>query len=1543
MQRKIFRGLFIGSVLTSLAIFVNAGGHNPLWELPADIFFTAVVFSAIFLSIKNGSTREDKNRMFAVGWLVVFALFQTLHLVHHNRNDDYFLTTKMVDIAYLMMLLSVWIHHSQISRKEVSGLSRLRGQVGLDIFNLLLLLGMFPFVFGMGNTGHLMSDSRMGYALSMLLLYDLLLSVGLVIFLLNHRFSMVHGGVVILLMISNVLQSGTQMNPLNGLISSLCLWLSYWLFFELYLAKESRLKDFYAISERDQIFSVFNDNKDAFLVLEKDAEDSYRVVNLNRSAFEMFGYPLNQIGSKPEILFGMDRQAFVRLMADEAPIKLNQAMYSEDGVRVDVDIQIQRFKVRQSIWYLLNIRDIKARRESERKLNTFEIIFKNAAEAMLVTDNKLNIIWANAEFTKLYGYSEEELIGQTPKLIQSDMQDRSFYRKMWQALANRQRWEGELTNRRKDGSLVTVHQSIVRIDDEATRSVLYISVAKDLTEKKAYEDQLFLLAYTNKITGLFNRDYLRNVFVNEHVAGAVFIKVNDLKFVRSAYGDLIANQYLIELAARIKGVSAFSLFHYYDDTFLLLPKAHSDCEGDCEQLLENLETALNQSISVENTNGYPDVTIVASKAEPVSDLETIIRRAQMTLEYALHMKIKKPLLYDEAIGAFTKRQFGLRQALKRALLQNEYFVVYQPIIELSSGRIMGMEALLRWNSKEFGLVPPLEFINILESQDLIHDVGLFVMETAFRDYQELSRLAPDQPLRLSLNISAIQLTHRGFPSRVSALLDTYQIPETQLIFEIVESQSFDQISLIQEHLRWIRSRGIQLAIDDFGTEYSSLTRLSQMDVQYLKLDKSFFDNVHKSVTDAVLVSGVIAMAFKMNMEVIAEGIEQYEQLLFVCNQKCQYVQGYYFERPLLFEELAQKRHQDYLPAIEMGQVFSEDYRLQLNQTLTQMKHVQNLELGMIETDEMGLILYINQNMANWLGALRQSLIGTSMKQWIAWEGDYQKFASQGSLIDTNEVVISVHSIGGAEVTMSASTRRLMERSGKVAKVVWYFENIEAEAQHRQGLLEKRDSYRKVFMHSPLPIVIWDTDYKIVDWNVEADSLFHLKQAANVFHLDHLFHPEGISALRFHAERLMMGHESVMENTNVDALGISHICQWHSQPVFSEGGSITKIISIIEDITLRVSAEAKVKQLFRVLDQSEQLYVLTDASDRILYVNQRMQEAFNLVDPAEKMLSDLNLVFVNEDNSLCTGFDSAEAQWHGFCMASQAGNLAYKCYREVIQDEATGQSLNIYSLRDESEQREQTKEIEAMKKLFAEQERLATIGHLAAGVAHEINNPLSYMLTNNDFLKANLSEFEAALENTPLLRTDLTEIVGSFDEGLNQIKHIVSDLKGFARANPDKEKVPTQLNDLIPKVINVAHNEIKYTAVVKLDLDPGLPEIEMNPSKIQQVMLNLMLNANHAIVKQQSGAMGEIRISTRVEGEYGVLAIADNGCGMSEETMARIFEPFFTTKPEGVGTGLGLSISKDIVEGYHGGMLEVSSVLGQGTVFRMLLPLLPDRL
>ncbi|MHB8951061.1 MAG: bifunctional diguanylate cyclase/phosphodiesterase [Rhodoferax sp.] len=550
------------------------------------------------------------------------------------------------------------------------------------------------------------------------------------------------------------------------------------------------------------------------------------------------------------------------------------------------------------------------RNRAEVQLQLKARVFEQGNEAIVITDAQSRIVRVNSAFSHITGYSEAEVLGRNPSLLSSGRQDGAFYREMWAALLAQGQWQGELWNRRKDGSLYPEWLSLSVLRDRAGAIINYVAVATDISQRKGDEEKIRMLADFDALTGLPNRRLLQDRIdtalsqaqrQGESLA-LMFLDLDRFKNVNDSLGHHAGDQLLMQVAQRLKSVlrEQDTVCRVGGDEFVLLCTS-TDATGAAHvaqklhdmtaqrYLVDQQELAISFSIGIAL---YPDDGDSFAKLSMSAD--TAMYRAKQAGRNAYRF-------FTAEMQLESNRQLELENGLRRALDLKQLSLVYQPQVSLQDGRVLGMEALLRWQHPTLGPVSPLEFIPVAEESGLILPIGEWVLRTATRQLRAwLDAGLPT--LQLAVNLSAVQFRHANLPELVTqVLLDAGLAPEC-LELELTESVAMnDPVGAIAV-MNDLHQRGVRLSIDDFGTGYSSLSYLKRFRVYKLKIDQSFVQDISTDPDDKAIVVAVIALARSLGFQTIAEGVETQGQLDFLRQQGCDEVQGYFFSRPLPADE-----------------------------------------------------------------------------------------------------------------------------------------------------------------------------------------------------------------------------------------------------------------------------------------------------------------------------------------------------------------------------------------------------------------------------------------------------------------------------------------------------------------------------------------------------------------------------------------------------------------------------------------------------------------
>lgn len=548
----------------------------------------------------------------------------------------------------------------------------------------------------------------------------------------------------------------------------------------------------------------------------------------------------------------------------------------------------------------LQARD-KALRSSETSLRLAYKVIEASHDAVMITDARGIIQSVNPSFCKLTGYSADEALGQTPSLLSSGQHDQLFYQQMWQGLQQQGYWQGEIWNKRKNGEIYPEWLSISAVRNDQGAINQYAAIFSDITERKKREQKIHELAYFDELTGLANRrlfqDRLEQALANakrhHHQLAVLFLDLDLFKRINDTLGHQAGDEALRQVAKRLQKASRAgeSVARLGGDEFTMLVP---ECEAKEEivklaqrivaqfelpfQIQQN-ELALTTSVGI---SIYPQHGHTASE---------LLKCADAAMYQAKESGRNNYSIYNSSLGQRHDQALQLEQALRKALSQQQLQVHYQPKVELKTGQLHSLEALVRWKDQELGQVAPADFIPIAETLGLIHQLGQQVLRQVCHQLQQWGPLA----VPVAVNISAKELADPQFLSQLKQILAESEVDPQLLELEITESCLLpERAAETQRVLQKLRQLGIRLAIDDFGTGYSSLSYLRHLPINCLKIDRSFIKTLPDNTNDRQITSAIIAMANAMGLDVIAEGVESQAQQEFLLSAGCQFGQGYWF-------------------------------------------------------------------------------------------------------------------------------------------------------------------------------------------------------------------------------------------------------------------------------------------------------------------------------------------------------------------------------------------------------------------------------------------------------------------------------------------------------------------------------------------------------------------------------------------------------------------------------------------------------------------------
>jgi len=573
--------------------------------------------------------------------------------------------------------------------------------------------------------------------------------------------------------------------------------------------------------------------------------------------------------------------------------------------------------------------------EANKHLNLQAAALKAAANAIVITDFHGTIIWVNRAFTTMTGYGQEEIVGKNPNLLNSGEQPESYYAELWSTILSGKVWKGEIVNRRKDGTTYTEEMTITPVSLEDTgnpTNTYFIAIKQDITQRKAAEKQIQFLAYYDALTGLPNRTLLQDR-LSKALAGArrrkdkvalLFLDLDGFKTINDSLGHSVGDLVLQEVAERLKRFAREqdTVARVGGDEFLIVLTAVKDA-ADAAVAAERLMHAMTVELVIQGRSLSISCSIgIGIFPEHGTDGETLMKNADAAMYCAKESGCNSFRFFSEGMNAEAMERLTLEHGLRLALEKRELFLVYQPQMDIATGKTTGLEALLRWQHPELGLVRPDKFIRIAENSGLIIPIGEWVLRTACsqaRKWQDEGLLA----VPVAVNVSAVQFRQEDFCELIGRVLWETGLAPQYLEMELTESLLLSNAHVTLSVLQNLRAMGLKLAIDDFGTGYSSLSYLRQFPVSKLKIDRSFIRDVAVNPDDAAITTAIIGMAKSLNLKVIAEGVEDEAQMSFLRARQCDEIQGYYFSKPLVVEKVADKLRGDHPEALVRTQASGE--------------------------------------------------------------------------------------------------------------------------------------------------------------------------------------------------------------------------------------------------------------------------------------------------------------------------------------------------------------------------------------------------------------------------------------------------------------------------------------------------------------------------------------------------------------------------------------------------------------------------------------------
>jgi diguanylate cyclase (GGDEF)-like protein/PAS domain S-box-containing protein len=549
---------------------------------------------------------------------------------------------------------------------------------------------------------------------------------------------------------------------------------------------------------------------------------------------------------------------------------------------------------------------------AEVRLQLAASVFTHAREGIMITDADGTIVEVNDTFSRITGYSREETMGANPRVLEYGRQTPDYYAAMWRGLTDKGHWYGEAWNRRKNGEMYAVMITISAVSDSTGRTQNYVALFSDITSMKQHERQLEHIAHYDALTGLPNRvllaDRLQQGIIQSQrrmrSLAVVFLDLDGFKAVNDAHGHDVGDELLVALAQRMKAAlrDGDTLARVGGDEFVAI-LVDLDCARDCEPVLARMLQAASDPVTARAQVLHVSASIgVTLYPQDGGDADLLMRHADQAMYQAKQAGRNRYQLFDVAQEvALQTFHEGLHQ-IRRALDKEEFVLYYQPKVNMLTRKVIGVEALIRWQHPTRGLLSPAAFLPKIEDYPISVELGEWVVANALAQMTQWHAVGLDMPV--SVNIGARQLQQDNFVPRLLELMGAHpDLPSHHLELEVLETSALEDMTKVSQVMHACRQMGVRFALDDFGTGYSSLTYLKRLPAEVIKIDQSFVRDMLDDPDDLAIVKGIIGLAAAFHREVIAEGVETPAHGELLLSLGCELAQGFGIARPMPASEL----------------------------------------------------------------------------------------------------------------------------------------------------------------------------------------------------------------------------------------------------------------------------------------------------------------------------------------------------------------------------------------------------------------------------------------------------------------------------------------------------------------------------------------------------------------------------------------------------------------------------------------------------------------
>jgi diguanylate cyclase (GGDEF)-like protein/PAS domain S-box-containing protein len=655
-------------------------------------------------------------------------------------------------------------------------------------------------------------------------------------------------------------------------------------------------------------------------VLIYEAGSGALIHGCNAAASKLFGYGPEQLRGLDLTRLHLETAAFESFNAlanealrDEGYFRTEWPLRRADNSVFPAELRVRHLNSNASTPLCIAvIVDLSEKYAYEEDLALARQVFNNASEAVMITDAENRIVSVNTAFTIITGWSVEESVGRNPSFLSSGKQEPDFYREMWQVLHDAGVWQGEVVNRRRSGQYYAEWLSISTVRNRQGKVTHYLAIFSDISERKRAEGLIHRYSWFDSLTDLPNKalliDRVNQAIITAQNEGRplylIALNLNRLKQINDSFGHRAGDEVLKVVAQRLvdatrEGDTASRITG--DDFVVLAPRLsqHHRALALSERLLDSVNVPIEIDGNQIHISANCGISVFPSDGR---DPEVLLMNADAALNHSRHQGPNKVAFFEPHMNTEILEKIGMQGELKSALDQGEFLLHFQPQINLTTGKLAGVEALIRWVHPERGMVSPGQFIPMAEDLGLIIPIGEWVIDEACRCLARW-RQAGHLDLLVAINLSAHQFTHANLIPVVKAAIKRHAIPPACVEMEITEGVAMHDADEVLTRLQELKNIGVKISIDDFGTGYSSLAYLRRFPVDKLKIDQSFIRDMLESGEATSIVRAVVALAHGLSLCVIAEGVETEPQRAALLELGCDEIQGYLLSRPISFDDM----------------------------------------------------------------------------------------------------------------------------------------------------------------------------------------------------------------------------------------------------------------------------------------------------------------------------------------------------------------------------------------------------------------------------------------------------------------------------------------------------------------------------------------------------------------------------------------------------------------------------------------------------------------